>query len=398
MNKSGNNSKVEPTTSIEKNITDSSISNLEDNINSNNKNNNNNNNNKNQEKPMITKLGGANEMPRSFDAINEKLTPRFKKKLRKIVSNKNLSDDTKNELIVDLFLQLNKQKELQQLQKLPSANESLLGAGKDKAHSSGLSKTNEHRAKALGSKKPKDSRENETRNCDGDDSNDGVDSDNDDDDSENHNGPVEQSDGNENDNHDYDGDDDSDDEDDNDGENDVDDDDVDDDNDEDNENDDEDSSSGNDERITLSKAKVTLNTVPDKVATGFLLKCKNSKIPISTTSKRVLHSLATRIGQYLSNRVKEGWESSDRRFLLTNDAFIHYTHHITVAKMSLQKLYASLLLGTTKLFRYLESASKKGAVKKYTFAEKTLISNLVRLAKIRPKFIGCAKIRRLCRP
>ena len=47
MNKSGNNSKVEPTTSIEKNITDSSISNLEDNINSNNKNNNNNNNNKN---------------------------------------------------------------------------------------------------------------------------------------------------------------------------------------------------------------------------------------------------------------------------------------------------------------------------------------------------------------
>ena len=33
MNKSGNNSKVEPTTSIEKNITDSSISNLEDNIN-----------------------------------------------------------------------------------------------------------------------------------------------------------------------------------------------------------------------------------------------------------------------------------------------------------------------------------------------------------------------------
>ena len=130
----------------------------------------------------------------------------------------------------------------------------------------------------------------------------------------------------------------------------------------------------------------------------FIHKCKASKLPLSVSTRRLLQHLATRMSQYLSNHVKEGFESSDRRFVLTQDGVLHYNHHITISKMPLQKVFASLTLGTAKLFRYLESTSRHNVVKKYTNAEKVLISNLVRLANIKPKLIGCVKIRQLCHP
>ena len=91
-------------------------------------------------------------MPRSFDKT---LGPKWQKKIKKIVSNRNLSVETKNELIVDLIIQFNKDRELRQLQRLPSANASLLGAGKNKTPSGGSLKTNEQKTASLSQSVPR---------------------------------------------------------------------------------------------------------------------------------------------------------------------------------------------------------------------------------------------------
>ena len=396
MNNANNETKIEKT--------ESNMNSVPDYANNNNNNNNNNNssainNNSDQEKKssLKTKLGGTNEMPRSYDKT---LGPKWQKKIKKIVSNRNLSVETKNELIVDLIIQFNKDRELRQLQRLPSANASLLGAGKNKTPSGGSLKTNEQKTASLSQSVPRHSKKYDNQSpridCDGNDDN----ISDDDDDDEATNTPNDSNIDIDDDSNDND-DDNDDDDDDNNGDDDSNDDDIineEDYNGDDDRDSDEDHDIGNDDRTHALQSKANLNTLPNKLAMRFILQCKTSMLPLSISTKRLLQNLATRMTKYLANRVKEGFESSDRRFVLTHDGILHYNHHITISKMSLQKVFASLTLGTAKLFRYLESTSRHNVVKRYTNSEKVLLSNLVRLANINPKFIGCVKIRKLCHP
>ena len=110
-----------------------------------------------------------------------------------------------------------------------------------------------------------------------------------------------------------------------------------------------------------------------------------------------MNHLALRMKKYFSHKVKEGHESIDKRFLLKKTGIIEYNFHTTLSQMPVKKLLATLALPTGKLFCFLQATAKSNHVKKYSYAEKILISNFVRLAKIKRNLIASAKIRTICK-
>ena len=115
----------------------------------------------------------------------------------------------------------------------------------------------------------------------------------------------------------------------------------------------------------------------------------NIKIP-----KTRLTYLEKTLSRYLSEKLPNGrWESLDRRFSVGLHNMIYFQSRNREIKMPLHKLAACLSLTKSQLFHYLTAANKR--IAPFSIAEKFLIKNIIRLAKIRKTEIPCVKIRNL---
>ena len=104
------------------------------------------------------------------------------------------------------------------------------------------------------------------------------------------------------------------------------------------------------------------------------------------------------LSRYLTDISTIGYESKDRRFLLTNKRVLIFQSRFRQISMPLNKTMASLSLTQPELYSYLvKKAGNPKYLAPFSLNEKILIKNLVRLSGLQRSTIPCIKIRSICR-
>ena len=375
------------TNDITMNGTSFNASTSNDNSNNNNDNNNNNNNDNNRDnlntadKPDTLNGTGVNhyntnnndsnygnKMP---NANTDLVDIRWSKRIKKIISNPNLSANTKTELINDLFRTATTRKRLVLERRLPGGSRKLLGAGivaasadavkqplsADLSSPSASNRDPPIKSEAVGSKANA-----EDNGADAD-----VETEEDSDDASAFDRPDDEKSDSAGDT--------SDDTDDNDDDADVSDDDDDDD---------------------VDGAVDDIRT-PYYWASDLLVTCANEGIALSKPARFRVMSVGKKLGRLFSIPVDGNkLESKDRRFYILKDGMVHYQYHTKEIRMPIYKLIASLTLPTSKLFRTLRTISFPTPVKKYSSYDKFLLAAIVDAAGITSGCIPCSKLREIC--
>ena len=122
--------------------------------------------------------------------------------------------------------------------------------------------------------------------------------------------------------------------------------------------------------------------------------CARNRVPVPS---RRLRDIATRLSNYLSVCVAKGFRSQDSKFVLSvkrEELVYKRSGKLSDIKFPMDKLLATLTLSTESLFRFLKASNKK--VTCYTPHKKFFIRKLVRLSDIFIRSIPCKKIRELC--
>ena len=338
-------------------IYQNNIDSIEDN-NKNNNNNHNNNNNNNNNDINNQQSAGAN-MDEAF----------FEKKIKKIISRKNLSDLTKTELIADFVRSQKRKENILKERKLPSGSKILLGAGQNTNthdHEQAMKKEDSSSSDDICSseednrffsKKQKDKKKNRSRSKG----------------NSKHKTPV----------HNIEDNDDNKDDDD------------DDDDDDDNDNDEADDSTEDDDDSNNDAAP---SLTPSHAAKKLIQSCQANKIPTEPKLKQRIANMTKRLTNFFSIPVEgNSLESACRRFVLETNGSIVYQHDTAEICMPINKLLASLTLPNTSLFRYLKATSPDRQVTPYTIKEKKLIKAFVRTSKMKLNSIPCLKLRLACK-
>ena len=121
--------------------------------------------------------------------------------------------------------------------------------------------------------------------------------------------------------------------------------------------------------------------------------CKRHKIPVPTKRLKNIIEILTK---YLPISVQNGFRSDDNKFALSikGQKLMYKEAGRSTVSFPLIKLLATLTLSTESLFKFLKAYNRK--VVSYTSNEKLFIRKLVRLSDIFIKNIPCKRIRDLC--
>ena len=121
------------------------------------------------------------------------------------------------------------------------------------------------------------------------------------------------------------------------------------------------------------------------------LHCRRARI---TFPKQKLSQLYGTLSTYLSCPLKNGFESLDRRFVLTHQQRVLFQSPHKQISMSLEKLSVSLILPRATLFKYLTTRLKQERAHiPYTNSDKILIRNFIRLSKLKRTSVPCVALR-----
>ena len=125
--------------------------------------------------------------------------------------------------------------------------------------------------------------------------------------------------------------------------------------------------------------------------TNIRLHCQRAKIAFP---KQKLSRLYETLSTYLSCPLKNGFESLDRRFVLTPQQRVLFQSPHRQISMSLEKLSVSLILPRATLFKYLTARLKQERARiPYTYSDKILIRNFIRLSKLKRTSVPCVALR-----
>ena len=128
------------------------------------------------------------------------------------------------------------------------------------------------------------------------------------------------------------------------------------------------------------------------------LTSRSNNIKLTPGNRLAMSKLVQVMTKFFSEKCPEGNESKSRLFLLEGNGEIAYHASDRPLKMKSNKLIASLVLNSGKLFDYLKAISSKNTgVSAYTADEKEFIQNFVRASGYNTKYIVCSKIKRLCK-
>ena len=163
------------------------------------------------------------------------------------------------------------------------------------------------------------------------------------------------------------------------------------DDDNDNENDNENDNDNDNDNDQKSKNGSVTNLIK-KTVRGVLVTCSNAKI---TIPRRNLVMVQKRLTRYFSEKCDIGFESKDRRFVLTPQYRLKFQSRTKEISMPLYKAFATLVLERADLFNYL--SGKKSNVTKFTKNDKFLLKNLVRLSRINISSIPSNDVRKFCK-
>ena len=140
---------------------------------------------------------------------------------------------------------------------------------------------------------------------------------------------------------------------------------------------------------TNTTASVT-NRAVSKVC--FILKRAGIKPPNQRHSL-----LKKKLVTFFKDKCREGFESRDRRFLLTPNSLVHFQSSRNQISMSLSKLIAALSLKQFELYTFLlKLHNNNNRHTRISKDDKLLIKHFVRLSTVRKKDIPCQKIRAIC--
>ena len=117
-----------------------------------------------------------------------------------------------------------------------------------------------------------------------------------------------------------------------------------------------------------------------------------AKIKLPKTKLQYIEHVLSR---YFSEKIPMGFESLDRRFSVTKKCVVYFQSRTRQIAMPLHKLIACLSMTKPQLFQYLTTSNKSRQVTPFSFNEKYLIKNIVRLAHKKKTKIPCLKIRNL---
>ena len=355
------------------------------NINDNNNNNNNSDSHNATDKPNALNGSGTirfNNDNNNNNNNNNKTMPntdadlidtRWTKRIKKLISNPNLSAETKTELISDLFKTATTRTRLALERRLKTGSQKLLGAGivetpadaikrpssADQTSSKALSRTPPITSEAVANNSVANA---PSRDADGAESDTEADSDSfdppDDTDSDVANDTSGDTDGDE----------------------------------DDAEVDDDDDDDDDDVDETIDDIRT-----PYYWANDLLITCARQGIALSKPAKYRVMSVGKKLGRLFSISIDSNkLETQDRRFYILKDGMVHYQYHTKEIRMPVYKLIASLSLPTSKLFRTLRAISFPIPVKKYSSYDKFLLSTIVDAANISPNSIPCTKLREIC--
>ena len=121
------------------------------------------------------------------------------------------------------------------------------------------------------------------------------------------------------------------------------------------------------------------------------LHCRRARIPFPAQKLTQLHKT---LSAYLSCPLKNGFESLDRRFVLTRQQRVLFQSPQKEISMSLEKLSVSLILPRKNLFAYLTARLKQDKAHiPYSNSDKILIKSFIRLSKLRRTSVPCVALR-----
>ena len=98
---------------------------------------------------------------------------------------------------------------------------------------------------------------------------------------------------------------------------------------------------------------------------------------------------------YLTEKTVDGFESLDRRFLLSKKFELRFQYRTAEISMPLDKVIAALTLSTNQLFQYLNATKTTKNLSPFSKKEKILLKSFIRLSGIKKKQIPCVKIKNL---
>ena len=172
------------------------------------------------------------------------------------------------------------------------------------------------------------------------------------------------------------------------------------DDDEDDDDDDDSDDEGEQSQTTMAKNKVGSSVKQRLMKTVNMIKLtsKSNNIKLTPGNRLALSKLVQVMTKFFSEKCMDGNESKSRLFLLEGNGEIAYHANDRPIKMKSNKLIASLILNSNKLFDYLKATSSKSTgVSAYTSDEKEFIQNFVRASGYNTKYIVCSKIKKLCK-
>ena len=136
------------------------------------------------------------------------------------------------------------------------------------------------------------------------------------------------------------------------------------------------------------------NTYLHNTAHTVISKCKLHKIPLTSKEKMALQTVAKALNTYFKYPLKNKVQSSDKQCISMLDGVIWYKMETKQHRFLLTKLFATFSLKRPHLYDFLNI---RDSVKPYTNTEKEFLKFISHSARIPIRIVPCPKIRLLCK-
>ena len=123
---------------------------------------------------------------------------------------------------------------------------------------------------------------------------------------------------------------------------------------------------------------------------------QNNNLIMSLMATRRLNRVAKHIRDFFPCKLKNGYESKDRRFILKKNGDLIFHHDNREKNTTLLRLLSALTFTRNKLFRVLKYSNARGKVIAFSQEEKSVIRAFVQNSELNINDIPCSGIKSLC--